>query len=97
VARYIKGDASLWKDDTAHPQFSDPNGSAYTFNVSEGAKTGGAGISGDKLNEVDNVIYVKTKAGCGDEENKYKYSNGSADVALFYIMEGGQILCNDNH
>jgi prepilin-type N-terminal cleavage/methylation domain-containing protein len=96
ISRYIEGDASIQNPFDSHPQFSDPNGESYTFTIHKGSSGNGNG-TGITSTDVDNVIHVFKYAGCGADENTYNYSAGGSDVALFYVMEGGQVLCNDNH
>ena len=93
VDKYIKGNGG-------DAQFTDPNGDLYEFTPIKTATKKQSGVEGNAIKdpaEVTNKIAVYTHAGCGELENTYVYSSGSADVALFYVMEGGQVLCNDNH
>ena len=92
VNRYIKGDGG-------DAQFRDPDGSDYVFadgGVAASDKTSDTGTGLD-ASKVTHQIWVKRNAGCGTTENTYRYSAGASDVALFYVAEGRQVLCNDNH
>ncbi len=99
VSRYIKGDGG-------DAQFRDPDGSDYNFQVLGEAdakkdkdKDSRTLFTQNKITDdlvTHNVIVVK-KAGCGQTEGTYRYSAGASDVALFYVAEGKQVLCNDNH
>ena len=91
--KYIKGTGG-------DAQFRDPDGTTYTWevkNVTTSFKGEKQAIKDNLLDKPNHVIYVVQHAGCSELENKYVYSAGDADVALFYIAEGKQVLCNDNH
>jgi prepilin-type N-terminal cleavage/methylation domain-containing protein len=75
-------------------QFRDPDGTAYSFSYK---------LNEDKKNDkvvsgtnVDHVIYTYGNAVCGELENSLKKGSGASNIAMFYIMEGGQVLCTDN-
>ena len=90
--KYVKGTGG-------DAQFRDPDGTTYAFKKvgktpKKGNKNEATGISDAS---VDHNIYYLTHAGCGDNENTFTYSAGDADIALFYVAEGRQVLCNDNH
>lgn len=78
------------------PQFTDPDGEMYKFVV----KNNTWGENGTNLGlgtSVDHVIYVVVNAGCGTTEGTFEKGTGDRQIAMFYIEEGGAIVCNDNH
>ena len=93
VKRYIESnyDATNKKCSVAScPQFTDPDGTMYEFSViSAVPSTWGT--------EVDHKVYVVVNAGCGATEGTTTPGTGDRQIAMFYIEEGGAIVCNDNH
>ena len=87
VSRYITagGDAS---------QFQDPDGETYNFRWYHG--TSGAFTGTNWNNQGWHVIYVVTKAKCGESEGSFVNSNGKNDFAMIMPLEGGSLACNDN-
>ena len=82
------------------PQFTDPDGELYSFNVSAAAIPNGqtsANFGGYDNTDVDHVVYVYINASCGEAEGTYVAGTGNRQVALFYSLEGGSSTCNDNH
>ena len=90
------------------PQFTDPDGTMYGFKVSKGAAvTTGSGSSATTTStglsvtglptSVDHMIYVVVNAGCGSQEGTYDVGTGVRQIAMFYVEEGGAVVCNDNH
>lgn len=47
--------------------------------------------------KMDYVFYAFSNASCGDEEGIATIGYDERDVAVFYILEGGEIACVDNH
>ena len=92
INKYIKGTGG-------DAQFMDPDGSAYTFKkLKDVTDKKAKNVTAVKDTSVvtHEILYV-THGGCGENENTYTYSAGDADIALFYVAEGNQVLCNDNH
>ena len=88
--------------DSCGDEFRDPDGTQYEWGeaISVPSTTPDKGVSvfdGDVPEEPDHIIYVRTSAGCGDKEGYVEYYAGERSVALFYVEEGGYILCIDNH
>ena len=87
-------------------QFRDPDGENYAMigagradgaSVSNfAAKTEGA--AGWTMNETafNHTFYAVTYASCGDEGEAIT-GTGNRQYAVYYVMEGGAISCNDNH
>ena len=73
------------------PQFTDPDGEMYKFVVKDNSKALSLGTS------VNHVVYVVVNAGCGTTEGTFEKGTGDRQIAMFYIEEGGAIVCNDNH
>ena len=73
------------------PQFTDPDGEMYKFVVKDNSKALTFGTS------VNHVVYVVVNAGCGTTEGTFEKGTGDRQIAMFYIEEGGAIVCNDNH
>ena len=44
----------------------------------------------------NHTIYVNYHSSCGPEENTYYRENEVNKVAMFYVLEGGQVYCVDN-
>ena len=44
----------------------------------------------------DHTVMAYTYASCGDEGTAVK-GTGDRQYALFYVLEGGSVTCNDNH
>ena len=72
-------------------QFRDPDGNEYQFDsVTSGSTTISA--TWDNGHRIMPVI----KASCGDEGVAVA-GTGERQFALFYVLEGNSITCNDNH
>lgn len=84
-------------------QFTDPDGSQYEWATATTAGTtdkdkelfSGEGVTAPTM--PDHKIYVVQAAGCGSTEGTYTYYAGNRNIAMFYVEEGGAIICNDNH
>ncbi len=77
-------------------EFTDPDGNVYKMNGrawKSTDKTAGV-LSGTFPN--DHLVQAVTKATCGDE-NIAEEGSGDRQYALFYMLEGNSITCNDNH
>jgi len=87
-------------------QFRDPDGENYAMTAAGradgsavsnfAAKTDGA--AGWVMNDTDfnHTFYAVTYASCGDEGEAIT-GTGNRQYAVYYVMEGGAISCNDNH
>jgi hypothetical protein len=73
------------------------NGTVNGFNQVqvEGQGTGCYEL-GDDSSKFDHVFRAVTYASCGDEGVAVK-GTGNRQYAVFYVLEGGAISCNDNH
>jgi len=80
-------------------RFTDPDGTTYTF-----APVGNlATLSNDRNvvdlgrnNDLDHVIYVAQGFVCGSTAGTVRLGTGNRQFALFMILEGGDIICEDN-
>lgn len=85
-------------------EFTDPDGQIYKIRyVGQTSKTENLGDIVSKLSETgnnggafDHTFYAFTNASCGDE-GQTVLGTGERQIALFFVMEGGAIACNDNH
>ena len=98
VKRYIDENVTEAKNGSTKcsgtcPQFTDPDGTLYMFKA----------IKKDGITEFtsktqpDHVVYAVIDAGCGETEGTVADGTGDRQIALFYVEEGGAIVCNDNH
>lgn len=99
VKRYIDNTCTI--DDSATSsahvkdcgsQFTDPDGTQYDMSAE--------GAGGKTFENVDwpndHKVMVQSNASCGDEGVAVEGS-GIRQYAMFYVLEGGSITCNDNH
>ena len=93
-------------------QFRDPDGENYnmTFNgrmddksTLKGFALEGAGTEGENTQlaeisnpEFDHTFKAITYASCGDE-GQAKKGTGNRPYAVYFVLEGGAVSCNDNH
>ena len=82
-------------------EFTDPDGTIYA--MKHVAKiTGDTNVSSQDTDSTDlkwpnnHTVMAYTNASCGDEGTALK-GNGERQYALFYVLEGGAVSCNDNH
>ena len=85
-------------------QFRDPDGENYAM-VGEGTmgKSSVAGVKTltsysltDDFKTNAHKFHAVTYASCGDEGEAVK-GTGNRQYAVFYVLEGGAVSCNDNH
>lgn len=79
-------------------EFTDPDGQTYQIKyVGEVSSTKYNGdITSSLPDNLDHVYYAFTNATCGDE-GQTVMGTGQRQIAIFFVMEGGAIACNDNH
>ena len=101
VKRYIdenvsesKKTGSTCSNNKTCPQFTDPDGTMYKF---EAVKQGDLAGKLQNLTDVNHTVYVAINASCGDTEGTSIAGTGDRQIAMFYVEEGGAIVCNDNH
>lgn len=103
ISRYIDDDCAVNAQLGAGPagcgdQFTDPDGTTYQFQ-SAGAVTM-AGDTGTMANvqaaTFDHTIYVSVGFICGQDEGTVRVGSGNRQLAMFMVLEGGGITCNDN-
>ena len=108
VKRYIESDVksdgvdsgkSFTCSKASCPQFTDPDGTMYGFtvDVAEAGANGKAIKDQYAVTNPDHIVHVYVNAGCGASEGTYDISTGNRQIAMFYVEEGGAIVCNDNH
>ena len=98
VSRYVDKSCST-KDGLTYTgcgtDFKDPSGKIYGFakpiTVSKKIKNAVADVK-----TMDYKFYPYTNAACGDE-NEVVLGAGARDVAVLMKIEGGAVVCNDNH
>ena len=91
-------------DGACGDQFTDPDGNAYRFNGVPGIAAvpnddGSFSITGfDAMTfrEADHTIFVALNANCGAGEATVRTGTGPRQVALFMVLEGNAVTCNDN-
>jgi prepilin-type N-terminal cleavage/methylation domain-containing protein len=86
-------------------EFTDPDGTIYAMkwfskvtkdNTSIGNITWDAGNVSEDGTKSNHLVRVYTNASCGDEGIANK-GTGDRQYAMFYVLEGGSVSCNDNH
>ena len=104
VTRYI--DESCTQDTTGDAagigytctdgsEFTDPDGNVYKLVYEGDAGDPSSTVTGTWETN-DHKIHVYTYASCGDEGVAVR-GTGERQYAMFYVLEGGAIACNDNH
>lgn len=110
VVRYIDSECKGTTNATAKntgftqcgAQFTDPDGQPYQlYYVGDAPKDtstdkSGMSVTGTIGSEFSHRYYAYTNATCGDE-GMVKQGSGARQIAIFFVMEGGAITCNDNH
>lgn len=79
------------------PQFTDPDGEMYSFQVIGSGDVESKFSGANAITDVNHVVYVAIDAGCGETEGTAVDGSGDRQIAMFYVEEGGAIVCNDNH
>lgn len=98
----------LDEDVCTNDQFKDPDGKVYRFSLYDGTNYAGSNVPLDDadgapaLNEMtfddaNHMIYAVVGVSCGPNEGTYTEGTGSRQVALYMVMEGGQISCVANN
>lgn len=91
-------------------QFTDPDGTVYNMKhvgaidgsslkageITVKVTSGGASTDQDPKWPNAHAVLVYTNASCGDEGTTVQ-GNGKRQYAMFYVLEGDSITCNDNH
>ncbi len=89
----VSADGKSVNANSCGQQFTDPDGTQYIWDV-KAAISENTTFSGTT---VDHKLTVYQAAGCGATEGEVKYYAGERNIAIFYVEEGGAIVCNDNH
>jgi len=98
VKRYIDEKCSTSDGKTytgCEGQFTDPDGTIYSMEHVKKVTDAKVDL-GDLAWPNSHKVMAYTYATCGDEGIAVKGS-GDRQYALFYVLEGGAITCNDNH
>ena len=85
-------------------QFTDPDGTIYGMKWVSKLGTSSKNVQIAKQDSAAteigwpnaHMVTVYTNATCGDE-GKADHGSGERQYAMFYVLEGGSISCNDNH
>ena len=78
-------------------QWRDPDGTVYQFEEKKPTLATGADVTvGLTGTTVDHKVYFVLGGNCGLLEGNASKGTGDRQVALFMILEGGAITCNDN-
>ena len=104
VPRYIDNDCvsgSNGEYTNCGSEFTDPDGTIYKmshYGVPEFPTDGKAKdvIGNTKWADAGHIVRVYTNSSCGDEGEAVK-GNGIRQYAMFYVLEGDSVTCNDNH
>jgi prepilin-type N-terminal cleavage/methylation domain-containing protein len=101
VKRYIdenvsesKTSGSTCAQNKTCPQFTDPDGTMYKF---EAVKQSDVENKLKNVTDVNHTVYVAVNASCGDTEGTAIAGTGDRQIAMYYVEEGGAVVCNDNH
>ena len=99
-----------FRDDSCQSDFLDPNGVPYRVKYVNNPSQDTAGNKDKSVDitsnfsfngvlnqgDIDYVFYGFSNASCGDEEGQARFGRDERDIAVFYVLEGGEILCVDN-
>lgn len=111
VRRYIDSTCTSYSSTDGYTcgegsnEFRDPDGNNYNMRwQGEVASKGTLALGSSDSSAGDNVVVwpnnhmvtAMTNAVCGDE-GVANAGTGKRQYALFYVLEGGAITCNDNH
>lgn len=83
-------------------QFRDPDGENYAMKGNGSLKSTPSNFTADGNNfnltatTFNHTFQAVTYASCGDEGQAVK-GTGNRQYAVYYVLEGGAISCNDNH
>ena len=81
-------------------EFTDPDGTIYQmqhYGVPEFGSESSKDIIGTvKWDSANHTVLEYTNSSCGDEGEALK-GNGVRQYAMFYVLEGDSVTCNDNH
>ena len=92
-------------DPTCGDQFTDPDGNVYMFRAipTPGAVANADGsfplafpVFGTGATQAQHTIYVAVHANCGAMESTVRNGTGPRQVAVYMVLEGNAVTCNDN-
>lgn len=103
VSRYIDKNCKSNNDGTykdCQGEFTDPDGTIYKMKALMSGAQGSVFSEGVTFGEGDgeakHTVQVVVNATCGDE-NQSLVGTGNRQYAMFYMLEGNSVTCNDNH
>lgn len=105
VKRYVDDTCTYVSNEAQYDcdgdQFRDPDGENY------GIKGEGSMGKGDKIlqsytldtsfDDNNHIMHAVTYASCGSDEGEAEKGTGNRQYAIFYVLEGNAVSCNDNH
>ena len=84
-------------DEDGGKEFTDPDGSIYKMRHDQDyVGSSDDAVGGANWEENDHTVHAWTNASCGDEGEAVE-GTGIRQYALFYVLEGDSVTCNDNH
>jgi len=75
-------------------QFTDPDGTIYRFAALPNPNAGA--VTFPAFNAANHTVYVAPGFICGATEATVRQGTGPRQIALFMVLEGGAVTCNDN-
>ncbi|MBR6166724.1 type II secretion system protein [Candidatus Saccharibacteria bacterium] len=103
VKRYIDDTCTSYDENDGYgctgDEMRDPDGTNYNMDGNTSIKDTGTDdsvIDATNFSDAKHTIHAVTYATCGDENQAVK-GTGERQYALFYMLEGNSITCNDNH
>ena len=85
------------EDACSADQFRDPDGNIYSFSEAKIGVTVGEDGSFPVTNlDEQHIVYFATGHLCGSLEATTRVGTGNRQVALYMVLEGGSVTCNDN-
>ena len=99
VNKYVGADGQGAEgSDCVGDQFCDPDGTPYKISTPASGAADPVFASGTTFSGADHEIKYYTNATCNNaKENSTIKGNGSRDIAILYMLEGGAVYCGDNH
>ena len=77
-------------------EFRDPDGENYGFKGEGSMKSGATLPTWSTFEKNAHIVHAITYASCGDEGEAVE-GTGNRQYAIYYVLEGNAISCNDNH
>lgn len=77
-------------------QFTDPDGTIYQFRAAGAPAAGDGIINFPDFAGANHGVFVAPGFICGPSEGSVRPGTGPRQIAIFMVLEGGSIYCNDN-